>query len=166
MFVFSRLLLIQLFFLCAISMVRKKQEMLAIFLLAGTSGTHWWVTHAHKSKHTDAIFSRSSVVTVFAVCLQVGNSQYYNYSLSVNGKEEPHSDSYEKDYLTDLIVSNHHSLVTAVTPAETHNETITWGFMGRNATVHLQLGWVSGCHRNVTWSLLANQQWGRLISNH
>lgn len=33
----------------------------------------------------------------------VGNSQYYNYTLSVNGKEEIHGDSYEKDYLTDLI---------------------------------------------------------------
>ena len=30
---------------------------------------------------------------------------YYNYTLSVNGREEKHSDNYEKDYLTDLIVS-------------------------------------------------------------
>uniref|UniRef100_A0AAX7SC44 N-acetylglucosamine-6-sulfatase n=1 Tax=Astatotilapia calliptera TaxID=8154 RepID=A0AAX7SC44_ASTCA len=33
----------------------------------------------------------------------VGNSQYYNYTLSANGKEEKHGDSYEDDYLTDLI---------------------------------------------------------------
>uniref|UniRef100_A0A8C5EP74 N-acetylglucosamine-6-sulfatase n=1 Tax=Gouania willdenowi TaxID=441366 RepID=A0A8C5EP74_GOUWI len=33
----------------------------------------------------------------------VGNSQYYNYTLSVNGKEEKHGDVYEKDYLPDLI---------------------------------------------------------------
>ncbi|KAJ8261122.1 hypothetical protein COCON_G00168450 [Conger conger] len=35
----------------------------------------------------------------------VGNSQYYNYTLSVNGKEEKHGDSYDTDYLTDLIVN-------------------------------------------------------------
>ncbi|XP_033978883.1 glucosamine (N-acetyl)-6-sulfatase (Sanfilippo disease IIID), b [Trematomus bernacchii] len=35
----------------------------------------------------------------------VGNSQYYNYTLSVNGKEEKHADSYEQDYFTDLITN-------------------------------------------------------------
>ncbi|KAJ8386021.1 hypothetical protein AAFF_G00178420 [Aldrovandia affinis] len=35
----------------------------------------------------------------------VGNSKYYNYSLSVNGKEEKHGDHYDKDYLTDLIAN-------------------------------------------------------------
>jgi N-acetylglucosamine-6-sulfatase len=33
----------------------------------------------------------------------VGNSVYYNYVLSANGVEEAHADSYEKDYLTDVI---------------------------------------------------------------
>lgn len=70
------------------------------FRQAGTSGTHWW-----DLKHTKAAFARRSEVTVFALWSQVGNSKYYNYSLSVNGKEEKHGDSYEADYLTDLIVS-------------------------------------------------------------
>jgi len=33
----------------------------------------------------------------------VGNSKYYNYTLSVNGKAEVHKDSYPRDYLTDVI---------------------------------------------------------------
>ena len=33
----------------------------------------------------------------------VGNSKYYNYSLSVNGTLEKHGDKYENDYLTDVI---------------------------------------------------------------
>jgi len=33
----------------------------------------------------------------------VGNSKYYNYTLSVNGKPEVHKDSYPRDYLTDVI---------------------------------------------------------------
>lgn len=46
----------------------------------------------------------NSVLALF-VYPQVGNSKYYNYTLSVNGKEENHGDNYEKDYLTDLVVS-------------------------------------------------------------
>uniref|UniRef100_K7FHV4 Sulfatase N-terminal domain-containing protein n=1 Tax=Pelodiscus sinensis TaxID=13735 RepID=K7FHV4_PELSI len=33
----------------------------------------------------------------------VGNSRYYNYTLSANGREEQHRQSYQEDYLTDLI---------------------------------------------------------------
>ncbi|XP_052802296.1 N-acetylglucosamine-6-sulfatase-like isoform X1 [Mya arenaria] len=33
----------------------------------------------------------------------VGNSVYYNYSLSVNGVREKHGDTYPQDYLTDVI---------------------------------------------------------------
>ncbi|XP_063167168.1 N-acetylglucosamine-6-sulfatase-like [Candoia aspera] len=35
----------------------------------------------------------------------VGNSKYYNYTLSVNGHEEKHGDHYEEDYLTDLLTN-------------------------------------------------------------
>ncbi|XP_061656938.1 glucosamine (N-acetyl)-6-sulfatase (Sanfilippo disease IIID), b isoform X1 [Syngnathoides biaculeatus] len=33
----------------------------------------------------------------------VGNSRYYNYTLSTNGVEEKHGDNYTDDYLTDVI---------------------------------------------------------------
>ena len=33
----------------------------------------------------------------------VGNSKYYDYRLSINGKAEKHGSEYEKDYLTDVI---------------------------------------------------------------
>ncbi|XP_060107814.1 N-acetylglucosamine-6-sulfatase-like [Heteronotia binoei] len=35
----------------------------------------------------------------------VGNSKYYNYTLSANGREEKHGDHYEEDYLTDLLTN-------------------------------------------------------------
>ncbi|XP_075766724.1 N-acetylglucosamine-6-sulfatase-like isoform X4 [Pelodiscus sinensis] len=35
----------------------------------------------------------------------VGNSRYYNYTLSANGREEQHRQSYQEDYLTDLIAN-------------------------------------------------------------
>ena len=34
-----------------------------------------------------------------------GNSRYYGYKLSANGKAEPHGHDYEKDYLTDLLAN-------------------------------------------------------------
>ena len=38
----------------------------------------------------------------------VGNSRYYNYTLSVNGRPEAHGSNYTEDYLTDLLVNNLH----------------------------------------------------------
>ncbi|XP_053124957.1 N-acetylglucosamine-6-sulfatase-like [Hemicordylus capensis] len=35
----------------------------------------------------------------------VGNSKYYNYTLSANGREEKHGAIYEEDYLTDLLTN-------------------------------------------------------------
>lgn len=55
---------------------------------------------------------------MFALRSQVGNSQYYNYSLSVNGEEEKHGDSYEADYLTDLIVSREPFLLLGQQPTQ------------------------------------------------
>lgn len=51
--------------------------------------------------------------------LQKGNSVYYNYQLSVNGKAEVHKDKYENDYLTDVIVSKcgcHIPMTAALSP--------------------------------------------------
>ena len=33
----------------------------------------------------------------------MGNSKYYNYTLSVDGVAERHGDDYQADYLTDLL---------------------------------------------------------------
>lgn len=66
-------------------------------------------THIQTHKYTNPTFKIVSVAKMLAVWSQVGNSHYYNYTLSVNGKKEIHGDSYDKDYLTDLIVSSKHS---------------------------------------------------------
>ncbi|XP_045030192.1 N-acetylglucosamine-6-sulfatase isoform X5 [Daphnia magna] len=36
----------------------------------------------------------------------VGNSRYYNYTLSVDGKRQDHGDDYHLDYLTDVLVGD------------------------------------------------------------
>lgn len=41
----------------------------------------------------------------------VGNSVYYNYTLSVNGKAEFHGDKYSDDYLTDVIGKRAHEFL-------------------------------------------------------
>jgi len=52
----------------------------------------------------------------------VGNSRYYNYTLSNNGKEEIHKDNYTTDYLTDVIrrksiqFLNHYKLSNSMSP--------------------------------------------------
>ncbi|XP_035217177.1 N-acetylglucosamine-6-sulfatase-like isoform X2 [Stegodyphus dumicola] len=44
----------------------------------------------------------------------VGNSHYYDYSLSVNGREEKHGSNPQNDYLTDLIHHMHHLLLLLI----------------------------------------------------
>ncbi|XP_062870827.1 glucosamine (N-acetyl)-6-sulfatase (Sanfilippo disease IIID), b [Trichomycterus rosablanca] len=46
----------------------------------------------------------------------VGNSQYYNYTLSVNGQAEMHKDNYEKDYLTELIFNRSFIFLDSYSP--------------------------------------------------
>ncbi|KAM4635001.1 glucosamine (N-acetyl)-6-sulfatase (Sanfilippo disease IIID), b [Polymixia lowei] len=46
----------------------------------------------------------------------VGNSQYYNYTLSSNGKEEQHGDNYQKDYLTDLVLNRSLNFLDNMSP--------------------------------------------------
>ena len=38
-------------------------------------------------------------------------SRYYNYALSINGKEERHGEEYESDYLTDVIGRKAHAFL-------------------------------------------------------
>lgn len=73
--------------------------------------THTLTEYIHLKQRVSTSKVTNCSITVH---LKVGNSQYYNYTLSVNGKEEKHGDSYEKDYLTNLIVSCHFTLRTQV----------------------------------------------------
>ena len=41
----------------------------------------------------------------------VGNSKYYDYDLSINGKREHHGSDYSIDYLTDVIGKKAHSFL-------------------------------------------------------
>ena len=43
----------------------------------------------------------------------VGNSKYYDYTLSVNGKAEHHGNDYYQDYLTDLISNRSCAFIAA-----------------------------------------------------
>lgn len=120
-------------------------------------------THIPTCKNTYATFKIVSAVIMLAVWSQVGNSHYYNYTLSVNGKKEIHGDSYDKDYLTDLIVSSKHSLsfgsllqwlclYQPVISRMSCTRPFLQGFMGTNTTVHPQLAWISCCCRKTCLS--------------
>lgn len=44
----------------------------------------------------------------------LGNSVYYDYTLSANGKPEKHGDTYSTDYLTDVLVSTSEMMMEMV----------------------------------------------------
>ncbi|CBY20536.1 unnamed protein product [Oikopleura dioica] len=46
----------------------------------------------------------------------VGNSRYYNYSISRNGKEEKHGDNFTLDYLTNLVANDSVNFINAMKP--------------------------------------------------
>ena len=48
---------------------------------------------------------------ISVISLNENFSSYFNYSLSRNGKEEKHGDSFEKDYLTDLLANESMSFI-------------------------------------------------------
>jgi len=47
----------------------------------------------------------------------VGNSKFYNYTLSRNGVAEKHADNYEEDYLTDLLGREATSFLSSTDPS-------------------------------------------------
>ncbi len=80
-------------------------------LYAGSypAGLEGWYKYIQTDTLTDfytALVLSEIEVIISSVCLQVGNSVYYNFDLSVNGKREHHGDKYPDDYLTDIIVSS------------------------------------------------------------
>jgi len=64
-----------------------------------------FVTMCYRNGRVYFTFTLDVKLLFLLTMLQVGNSVYYNYALSVNGKREEHGADYEKDYLTKLIVS-------------------------------------------------------------
>lgn len=51
-----------------------------------------------------ALVNLNVILCLLNVVGLVGNSRYYNYTLSVDGKRQDHGDDYHLDYLTDVLV--------------------------------------------------------------
>ncbi|KAF0038927.1 hypothetical protein F2P81_009411 [Scophthalmus maximus] len=95
----STLLLLLLLLACCVRCAGGAQPSNVVLILADDQDVH--LGGMTPMKKTKTLIGDAGATFVNAV----GNSQYYNYTLSVNGKEEKHTDSYEKDYLTDLIAN-------------------------------------------------------------